>query len=648
MTKTAAYGEWPSPLPASVVAAGSLRRSALKSDGVFCYWVENRPGDGADVVVRTRRGEQPSQVSATGASVRSRVHEYGGGAYALVRRDGATCLVEVHLDDQRVHLVDTATGRCRPLGCEAPEGEEWRHGDLSVTGDGEWVLAVRERHRDEQVTHELVAVSIGAPGREATLAWGRDFFAAPRSSPDATLVSWLCWDHPHMSWDESELWVAHLESGPTGLQVIEGAERVAGGPGVSVGQPMWCDDGSLVYAADDYGWWQPWRWQRGEPARRLSEEHAEFHGPDWGLGTATMAELADRSLLVVWRSEGRDRIGVVGRDGGPLTEIDQPCVEIDSVTAQHGTALWLGATASAGPSLWWSPEAAPGAPYAGRVTPLLADADIAVAEPFSFVSEHDRVVHGLFYAPTLGGTAGPAGEWPPLVVACHGGPTAGARPGFNPLVQFFTTRGFAVVDVDYAGSSGYGRAYRRSLAGGWGVVDVADCIDTAAFLADAGLGGPGAPRRVDGRRMAIRGGSAGGFAALSAMVQSDRFAACASWYGVTDLLALVASTHDFEARYTDGLIGPLPEAHEEYERRSPINRVAEIHGAVLILQGLDDPVVPPTQATSMVDELRQRGIHCEYVAFEGESHGFRRAHTIEAALEAELDFYRRVFGRSSL
>ena len=660
------YGQWPSPLTAAQVAAGRRSRSGLATDGDALYWLESRPEDGGrQVLVRAVPGGRAEDVSPAGTSLRSRVHEYGGGAYCLLPAAGSVAYVDQA--DQRVYRLDPG----RPpvaLTPPPPAGTEWRHGDLSAAG--RWVLAVREALAGGTVRRAIIALALTSPLRADTalddggpgevvppdevtvLVDGRDFFAAPRVHLDgadagggpatSATMAWVCWDHPDMSWDASELWVGQLGVGPDGGPAVTGSRRVAGGRAAvagpddeSVGQPTWLADGSLLFVSDAGGWWQPWRWAPTEGTRRLVDDAAEYHGPDWQLGQATLAELADGRIACRRRHAGLDQIGTIAAGGGPFEPLDQPCVAVDAVVDHRGRAAWLGATATAAPTVWWDSPTGP-SPCVDSGPGLLDPGDVAVAEPFELAGRTERTVHGLLYRPALRGVRGPDGDRPPLVVFCHGGPTGNAGAGFDPVVQFFTTRGFAVAAVDYAGSTGYGRDYRRALWGEWGVADVDDCVDAARQLAADGL--------VDGARLAIRGGSAGGLTALAALVRSDTFAAAASWYGVTDLLALAASTHDFEARYLDRLVGPLPAAAAEYRRRSPVHRVDEIDAAVLVLQGLDDPVVPPSQATAMVDALVERGRRCEYLAFPGEAHGFRRAETTEAALRAELAFYQEVLG----
>jgi dipeptidyl aminopeptidase/acylaminoacyl peptidase len=575
------------------------------------------------------------------------VHEYGGGAYCLIATGGATpALAYVDQSDQRVWLLRGVGQRPEPLTPLPPSAEQWHHGDLRATADGRHVLCVREVHDGTgRVRRTVVALSTGAPLSESVLCSGRDFFAAPRPDGAGQRLAWVAWDHPDMPWDATELWVGELRQPADGSLEVEAPRRVTGGrgsgaeaDGESVGQPLWLDDGRLAFVSDASGWWQPWCWEPGGTCTQLCEEEAEFHGPDWALGQSTMAELGDGQLACRRRRKGIDELGTLPSTGGGFRTLVQPCVSVNGLCA-HGEGLaWLGSPPRSPAGPWWVGTPGSGTLDAvsvgeGGSGTLLDPYDVSVAEPFTVATERGEVP-GLYYRPTLAGVRGPDGDLPPLVVFCHSGPTGCAEAGFDPVVQFFTSNGFAVAAVDYAGSTGYGRSYRRRLYGQWGIADADDCAEAALALADRGL--------ADRRRMAVRGSSAGGFTALCALARSRAFAAATSWYGVTDLAALAASTHDFEAHYTDRLVGPLPEAAEEYRRRSPVNLVDQMEGAVLVLQGLDDPVVPPEQATAMVAVLRSRGLRVDYLPFEGESHGFRRAETVAAALSAELAFYQDV------
>jgi dipeptidyl aminopeptidase/acylaminoacyl peptidase len=420
---------------------------------------------------------------------------------------------------------------------------------------------------------------------------------------------------------------------------------VAGGAAESVGQPGWRADRTLRFVSDRTGWWQPYV-HPGTPERTATavaciEEDAEFHSPDWVLGQSTMAELADGTLAARRTTHGRDDIVLLrGSEEAPRI-LSQPCVSVSALCVHGDEVALLGSTEDTPTSVWTCtvPLAdathAAAAPSAGALRPTapraLGSDDVARGESFTLTGRRGKAVYGTLYRPVLAGTRGPGETRPPLLVSCHGGPTSCCQAGLDLTVQYFTTRGFAVACVDYAGSSGYGRAHREALRGRWGEADSEDCLDAALFLAARG--------DVEAARMGIRGGSAGGMTALNALAAGEGFGACVAWYGVTDLLALAATTHDFEAHYTDTLIGPLPEAKDLYEARSPVNRAAAMTGSVLLLQGTEDAVVPPDQAERMRDALVRVGTACDLRFFEGEGHGFRRADTLTACLEAELAFY---------
>ena len=605
-------------------------------------------------MVLVRAGaDGPADHSPEEVSIRSRVHEYGGGAVCLVpgRSSGAFAFVEQ--TDQRVWFCDgpAAAGSssravARPLTVAPPEGEVHNHGGLGATADGDWVLAVREVHPPgaHRPVRSVVALSTrGAEPSESTLLEGHDFFGAPRVDPDGARLAVVVWDHPDMPWDGSVLVVLPLTrttdtaGGTDSLRAAGAPWRVAGGPAEAVGQPAWGRDGALRFVSDRRGWWQPYvhgGWPDAAGARPLTDKAAEFHGPDWVLGQATMAELADGTLAARMTATGRDSVVRPAEEAGPdvaSTSFDQPCVSVSALCTHGDGFALIGSTLDAPANVWvWTP-AEPARPLRPPTASDLGPGDVVSGEPFALTGRSGRLVHGTLYRPTLAGTDGPPGRRPPLVTWCHGGPTSSCQPGFDLTRQFFTSRGFAIACVDYAGSSGYGRSYRCSLWGQWGVADPEDCLDAALHLAARG--------DVDGQRMAVRGGSAGGMTALNALAAGEGFGACVSLYGVTDLMGLVATTHDFEAHYTDRLIGPLPGSRALYVERSPVTRAGSMAGSVLLLQGTEDAVVPPAQAERMRDALEAMGSHCDLRFFEGEGHGFRRADTLIACLEAELAFY---------
>jgi dipeptidyl aminopeptidase/acylaminoacyl peptidase len=650
---TAEYGRWGSPLAPNDVARAKISLSELCSDGDAIYWLESRPAESGRVVMVRAGADGPIDHSPEEVSIRSRVHEYGGGAMCLVPRRSPGAFAFVDQAEQRVWFCDgpvtagpSPRSAPRPLTAAPPEGEVHNHGGLGSTPDGAWVLAVREVHRPgaRRPVRSVVALSTrAAEPSESTLLEGHDFFGAPRVDPDGARVAIVVWDHPDMPWDGSTVVVFPLT--PTGGKAA-GTEtlhagapwRVAGGPEEAVGQPAWRRDGTLRFVSDRRGWWQPYvhaGWPDDDAeAQALTDLAAEFHGPDWVLGQATMADLADGTLVARMTASGRDSMIRLANGDGPDKEgspLDQPCVSISALCAHGDGVALIGATPDAPANVWvWTPGA-PARPLRPPTGSDLGAGDVAVGEPFSLTGRSGRTVHGTLYRPALTGTDGPPERKPPLVTWCHGGPTSSCQAGFDLTLQFFTSRGFAVACVDYAGSSGYGRSYRCSLWGQWGIADAEDCLDAALHLAGRG--------DVDDQRMAVRGGSAGGMTALNALAAGEGFGACVSWYGVTDLLGLAATTHDFEAHYIDRLIGPLPRSRPLYVERSPATRAGSMAGSVLLLQGTEDAVVPPSQAERMRDALDTTGTRCDLRFFEGEGHGFRRAETLTACLEAELAFY---------
>jgi dipeptidyl aminopeptidase/acylaminoacyl peptidase len=661
MPRVAPFGRWPSPLSADALAVGRLSLSELQSDGATLYWLEARPSEAGRVVfVRMSPDGEPEEHGPAEVSIRSRVHEYGGGAVCLVPHQRVGAFAYVDGSDQRVWFSDgpSRAAAPRPLTAKPPQGQSWRHGGLRASPDGGWVLAVREAHDDgpgdAQPHRSIVACAVHAAGPiEATILIGHDFYGTPDlHEGDDRLVA-VAWDHPDMPWDATRLVVVQLirttdEQGIEHLTAQGEPWAIAGGPSESVGQPAWRPDGTLRFVSDRTGWWQPYLhsgWPDGHDPQAVTDLKAEFHGPDWNLSQRTMADLPDGSLVARLTTQGRDGLvrwpepgsevatapTTLGDAWSSYVAISSLCAHGDRVAVIASTPDAPAAIVCARPGAA-TPAPRPRSTSTSTATPTpLEPGDIARAEPLAIAGANGRTVHALFYRPTLSDTSGPANQRPPLIVICHGGPTAAAPAGFDPAVQFFTTRGFAVVAPNYAGSTGYGRAYREALNGRWGIADAEDCLHTARYLADL----------VDPDRMAVRGTSAGGFTALNALAAGPGFAAAVSWYGITDLHTLAATTHDFEAHYNDRLIGPLPKAARKYTERSPLTHAGDITGAVLLLQGADDPVVPPSQARQLHDALRAAGHPCELRVFEGEGHGFRRAETLTAAYESELDFYRR-------
>ena len=639
--RTLPYGAWPSPITPDAIVADTIRLSSVSLDGGRIAWLEGRPGEGgrnvlvraglrADVTGRTDgTGRGPVDVTPAPFNVRSRVHEYGGGAYAV----SGDRIWFSNDADGRIY-VQAAGAAPVPLTAQRPA----RFADLVFDSGHRRLLAVRETHREEAPPiNDLVAVST-EDGSVRVLASGHDFFAAPASSPDGRRLAWLAWEQPDMPWDAAALYLAELDR-----DGVPGApRRIAGGSGCAAFQPAWSPDGALWCVADPDGWWNLHRWRDGE-LRCMYRAGHEFGKPLWQLGTTTYGFDANGCVICAWRSDGGWRLGRLGPDGGPAP-IPLPWTSIDSLVVDGSTAAFIGGAPDRSAAVV-SVDLDSGDGLMHRVSSTLSIDEGLLSRPVAIryptggghsTGGGEEVAHGYYYPPCNASCQGPAGELPPLLVMSHGGPTGAASDTLNPATQFWTSRGFAVLDVDYRGSTGYGRAYRERLYGAWGVADVEDCVAGAMHLADTG--------RADRERLAIRGGSAGGYTTLAALTFHDVFRAGASYYGICDLEVLAADTHKFEARYLDRLVGRWPAERDVYRARSPLHHASRLGCPIIFFQGLDDRVVPPNQAELMVDALDRRGLPVAYLRFEGEGHGFRRAGTIRRCLEAELYFYARVFG----
>jgi dipeptidyl aminopeptidase/acylaminoacyl peptidase len=627
MSTAAPYGSWTSPIAAERIARGGVRLSEpWLGPGGSTYWLEGRPSEGGrNQIVRHDPGGGLTDLLPEGFNARTRVHEYGGGAWLLA----GDVIVFSDYGDQRLYRLDP--GAAEPVAITAAPAASGavRYADGRATPDGRHVVSVRETHDGATVLNELVALPLDGSAEPRVIATGRDFYATPRIAPAGDRIAWIEWDHPRMPWDGTELMTAALA--PDGT--LAGEPRpVAGGPEESIWQPDWSPDGKLHFASDRTGWWNLYR----EPDVALAPDEAEHGFPHWVFGGATYAFGRGGELLSIRVDRAQERLCQV-RDGRveplelPYTSYEYPYLRSDGARAVFRAA---------------SPHEAPAIVQldlaTGAATVLRASVDepldpayVSVPRAIEFPTDGDRTAHAWYYPPANAEYEGPPGERPPLLVLSHGGPTSHATAALQMDVAYWTSRGFGVVDVNYGGSTGFGREYRERLRGMWGIVDTADCIAAARFLGR---------EDVDPRRLAIRGGSAGGYTTLCALVFHDEFAAGASYYGVGDAEALARDTHKFESRYLDGLIGPYPEAADVYRRRSPIHYVDRVREPVILFQGLEDEVVPPNQAETMVQALRANGVPFAYVAFEGEQHGFRRAETIVRCHEAELWFYGRILG----
>jgi dipeptidyl aminopeptidase/acylaminoacyl peptidase len=637
----APFGSWATPVTSAMVVEAVVRLGEVRVDGSDVVWAEGRPAEGGRTqLVRRRADGSTDDLMPDDANARTAVHEYGGGAWWV--RDGVVWFTD-WADQRLFRLVPGEAPVALTPEPARPRGD--RYADGEVTPDGR-IVCVRERHSGDEATdvrNEVVVLDAHAPSEPQVLVTGPDFVAAPRLSPDGGTLTWLQWNHPAMPWDAAQLVVRDLA---TGEETV-----VAGGPGESVAEPRFRPDGSLWFLSDRTDWWNLYRWPPGEDIASVVRTEADIGVPAWTFGTSRYAVLDDGRVVVArWRN-GVDGLAV-RRVDGTLTDLDLPFTGVGSVVAAGPDAVVVVAgSPTAEPGVHrveLGPEPGPDAVEAPRVTTLRAPRDLGLDPAYLSVPEHVRFPsvdgagaprqgHALFYPPANPRFTGPADERPPLLVVIHGGPTGKAVPVLTLGVQYWTSRGFAVVDVDYGGSAGYGRPYRELLRGQWGVVDVADCLAAARALADRG--------RVDPQRLCIRGGSAGGYTTLAALARDDTpFAAGADHFGVADLEALARDTHKFESRYLDGLIGPYPAAREVYVDRSPITHVDRLRRPLIVLQGAEDAVVPPAQSEAIVAALRARGVPVAYLLFDGEQHGFRAAANMRRALDAELSFYAQVLG----
>ncbi|WP_137723946.1 prolyl oligopeptidase family serine peptidase [Prescottella subtropica] len=625
----APYGSWTSPITATDLAAsGHPVEGGCFVDG-GPWWSETRPTESGRTTIR-RLGDDgvPVDVLPPPWNARTRVHEYGGGAWAVA---AGGVLVFAEFSDQRLYRFDPAADIAPAPITWPSRGAADRYGDLTIVGDDVW--CVRERHTETGVARDICVVPLSGralddPSAIRSIVAGSDFLAYPRLSPDGTRLAWIAWDHPQMPWDGTELKAMDLASGE--IRVL------LGGVDESVLQPEWTDAGNLRVISDRSGWWNLYRVALDGGLSPLVAVDADFGGPLWQLGARWHVPLGDGRLLTV-RTVGTDTLAILDPATGALDDVELDGVSSVQVCDVDGSRILLRCGGA---------RVVSGLRILDLATGVLTDVRLSVDDlpDIAYLPEAQlrtfhgpqREVHAIVYPPRNPDHTAPDGELPPYVAFVHGGPTAHVAPAVNLVYAYFTSRGIGVVDINYGGSTGYGRDYRGRLRGQWGVVDVEDTVAAVRGLADAGLADP--------NRLAVEGGSAGGWTVLAALTTSDVFACGASYFGVAELTEFVKETHDFESRYIDGLVGPLPEARDLYERRAPLNNVDGLSCPVLLLQGLADPIVPPAQAERFRNALVRKGIPHAYRAYEGESHGFRRVETIVDARESELSFYGQVMG----
>ncbi len=629
-SEVAPYGSWKSPVTSDLIASGGVRfEGQLAIDGEDVYWVESRPSEGGrSVIVRWSPDGQPVDVTAPPFNARTRVHEYGGGSFLV--KDGTVYFS--NFADQRIYRIDSYANP-QPV---TPESD-LRYADGVFDHHRKRIICVCEDHTEKgrEASNYLIEISLDDNNNVQKIVTGNDFYSSPRLSPDGTQLAWLTWNHPDMPWDSTELWVGGLtESGPVSNPV-----RIAGGEGESICQPEFSPDGILYFVSDRTGWWNLYRWTEGT-VQPLCEMEAEFGAPQWMFGLSTYGfESADR-IICTYIKNGLSYLARLDVNSRQVEVIDVPYTSIASLQTAPDNVIFIGGSPIKAEAIVKLNMTNRNITEIRRSTEVtIDDGYLSVPQPVEFPTEQGLTAHAFLYLPKNHDFTAPPDERSPLIILSHGGPTSAASSKFSLAIQYWTSRGFTVADVNYGGSSGYGRAYRQRLDGKWGIVDVDDCVNCARYLIERG--------DVDAGRIIIRGGSAGGYTTLAALTFRSIFRAGASYYGVSDLEALAKETHKFESHYLDRLIGPYPGRRDLYQERSPLNFVDRLSCPVIFFQGSEDRVVPPDQAEVMVDELRRKGVPVSYILFEGEQHGFRKAENIKRALDAELYFYLKIFGVQS-
>jgi dipeptidyl aminopeptidase/acylaminoacyl peptidase len=629
--REAAFGTWASSVSAEMLGTAAIDLSEPWLEDGVVWWREERPAEGGrGVIVRGDPWSEPADVTPAGFNVRTKVHEYGGGAFAVHR--GTVWFS--NFADQRLYRQDVG-GKPKPITHDT--GGRHRYADGRVTPDGSRLICVRERHEDQGIVNELVVVASDGSRDPVMIEDGRDFYATPRISNDGARITWLAWDLPWMPWDGCELWTADLL--PDGR--LDSSRLVAGAVGrESIWQPAWSPSGELHFVSDRSGWWNLYR-QRDGAIQALCPMEAEFGWPHWVFGGASYAFLEDGRIVCLYGRDGVQHVGVLDPASGELIDLDVPytAIEYPYVTTEGSQAVFIAGAPTLATQLV-------SIDFTSRAVDVLREAETVAIDPghlsvsrqIEFPTDGGVTAFAHFYPPVNQDFVAPVGERPPLIVMSHGGPTSERSAELDLTKQFWTSRGFAVVDVNYGGSTGHGRAYMTRLNGTWGITDTTDCINAARYLAAEGL--------VDGERLLIRGGSAGGYTTLCALTMHHDFAAGTSYFGLSDLepFSQPGGTHKFESGYNDTLVGPWPEFAETIRQRSPIHFVDNIRTPMLLLQGAEDVVVPPAQAEVIVQALEERNLPYAYILFPGEQHGFRKAENIRTSYESELSFYAQILG----
>ena len=624
MKTTSPFGSWKSPITSKLITTSSVGLNDIRLDGNSIYWTELRPAEGGRVLVVEHKDGENIERTPPNLNVRTRVHEYGGGSYGVF--DGT-----VYFSDFASQHLHSQKGTDAPTILNNDQG--MRYADSIIDRERNRLICVREDHTDPDREAQNSIVSIDLTSGAATvLTDGNDFYSTPTLSPDGRTLAWLTWHHPNMPWDSTELFVAEINEDGSLMNPV----LVAGGAEESVFQPSWSPNGDLYFVSDRSNWWNLYSFKYGQTEAVYPLE-AEFAFPQWVFGFSTYSFIDENRIIATYTRNGLWELAILDLEKKQLTRVESNYTDFSSLRCNKHFAVYRASSATRGATyIKLDFETGKETILKYSKSESVDDSYISQAESIEFPTENGKTAHALYYAPKNPEFVAPEGEKPPLIVMSHGGPTAAASSELNLSVQYWTSRGFAVVDVNYGGSTGYGREYRERLQDTWGIVDVDDCVNAAKYLVERGL--------ADEDRLSITGGSAGGYTTLSALTFRDVFTAGSSHFGISDLEAMTRDTHKFESRYLDGLVGPYPDRKDLYEERSPIHFTDKLSCPLIIFQGLEDKIVPPNQAEMMVDALRKKGLPVAYVAFEGEQHGFRKAENIQRALDSELDFYSRIFG----
>jgi len=621
------FGSWHSPITADAILANGVNLGDIFLDGEDLYWLEGRPQEkGRNTLIKKDAQNNIQEITVSAFNVRTRVNEYGGGAVLV---DNGIVFF-VNYSDQRIYR-QTDAGKAEAL--TAPS--DLRYADFVLDAPNNRLLAVVEDHSEQgkEPANYIAAIDI-ASGSVHPLIAGADFYSSPRLSPNGNQLAWLEWNHPNMPWDSSKLYVAPLTE-------LNDRVIVAGGKDESICQPLWSPDGVLHFASDRNNWWNLYSYIPEDGVSTLYATEAEFAYPHWVFGLANYGFSSDAQIVCSYSQNGSWHLAYINRKTREFCPLETPYSNISSLKVHGNNAFFLAGSLS-------SPTALVQLDLNSKVfTTIKASSQLQIDQGYlsqpqsiAFAGYQDEITYAWLYLPNNCDYQAPLGTLPPLLVKSHGGPTAAASVNLNLRIQYWTSRGFAYLDVNYGGSTGYGRRYRERLKGQWGIVDVEDCIAGARHLVREGM--------VDPSKLAISGGSAGGYTTLAALTFHDLFKAGASYYGVSDLESLAKDTHKFEARYLDGLIGRYPQELAKYQARSPINFTEKLNCPIIFFQGLQDKVVPPNQAQMMVNAIKAKGLPVAYIAFENEQHGFRSAENIKRAIEGEFYFYGKIFGFEEL